>query len=287
MSIPQPPPNTLPVPRHQRSLSTASTCSTDSEFVYSDQPTAYSDYLQEARARVAATSIACSYWAWHYDGLHPSPSQAVEMLEVARLSPSMLYPKPRSQSDPTQNQSDDSLPNQAKARSATVNLSDRTSNKSVTKSVLNGVSDSENVVTRSSQDGVSEGRGAVASGGERGIGTGGEEENLDSLGESSGYESFNIRASRDSSPVNSSDSYPRSQQAIESTIEMSQALSANLGYLTHSLGEDDQEFIESLQRSTTPTEQIGLEETLCEIDQAFTSFKIYDISSPSNKVNIY
>ncbi|KAK4323330.1 hypothetical protein Pmani_005958 [Petrolisthes manimaculis] len=279
-----PSPSTLPLPHRQRSFSTASTCSTESELLYSDQPTAYSDYLLEARARVAATSLACSQWTWHYDGLHPSPSQAVEMLEVARLNPSMLYPKSRSQSDPMQVQSEDSLPHQAKVRSATLNLSDRTSNKSVTKSVLNGVSDNENLVTRSGQDGMLEERGAVASGGERGIGTGGEEENLDSLGESSGYESFNIRASRDSSPVNSSDGYPRSQQGIEPTIEMSQRLTANLKHLTNTLGEDDQEFIESLQRSTTPTELTGLEETLCEIDQAFTSFKIYDISSSSNKV---
>lgn len=279
---PQPSPTALAVSRHQRSLSISSTCSTESvSDSLSDQPTMYSDYLQEARTRMISSTAACSCWTWRYDGLHPTPTQAVEMLDAARTNPPMLYSKPRAQSDPLpiQDTSQD-----ARIRSCSLPSGDRTDKSG--SPVVNGVCDSENV-TKSAQHGSMGGKG-----GERvtGQGVGGDEENLDSLGESSGYESFNIRASRDSSPVNSSDGTPRSQIAqgpANVVEESSQNLPDDeLRERQGSLGTDDQEFMDTIQRSSTPTELTGLEETLCEIDQAFTAFKIYDLSSSKsyNKV---
>lgn len=90
-----------------------------------------------------------------------------------------------------------------------------------------------------------------------------EEENLDSLGESSGYESFNIRASRDVSPTNSSDGSPRPRPMQAASFQGRRVPQ-----------EDDRDFLESLQRSNTPTEETGLEETLCEIEEAFTAVRL-------------
>lgn len=285
---PQTSPTTLTVPRHQRSLSNASTCSSESDSIFLEQPTAYSDYLQEAQMRIAACSAACACWAWRYDGLEPTPTQAVGMLDAARISPPLLYPKSRAYSDPVPVQSSELPQVENKIRSSSLPSNDRTS-KSEIRPMLNGVCDVENSLTRTAQPGSLGGRG------ERVVSQGGEEENLDSLGKtSSGYESFDIRASRDSSPVNSSDGSPRNQvvrQGPSTVVEgSSQSMSGETGP-REELGsamasEEDQEFIDFLERSTTPTELSGLEETYCEIDQAFSIIKIYDVSSckASNKV---
>lgn len=278
------------MPRHQRSLSNASTCSSESDSIFLEQPTAYSDYLQEAQTRIAAGTAACACWAWRYDGLQPTPTQAAEMLDAARISPPMLYPKLRAHSDPVPVQSSDVTQVETKIRSSSLPSNDRTS-KSEVRPVLNGVCDFENSLTRSTQPGGLGGRG------ERVASQGGEEENLDSLGKtSSGYESFDIRASRDSSPVNSSDGSPRSQAVHQGPSNVVEGSSQPLSGETESrekLGstmatEEDQEFIDFLQRSTTPTELTGLQETYCEIDQAFSALKIYDVSSckSSNKVRL-
>ncbi|XP_069165218.1 FHIP family protein AGAP011705 isoform X3 [Procambarus clarkii] len=279
-TTPQSSPTTFLVPRHQRSLSNASTCSSESDLMSLDQPTTYSYYLNEAQMSIAACKGACSCWAWRYDGLNPSPTQAVEMLDAARLNPPVLYPKLRSHSDPTTSQSSDASQAEARIRSTSLPSDVRTSKIDI-KPVLNGVCDIEHNVNRSAQSGTFGGRG------ERIMGQGGEEENLDSLGESSGYESFNIRASRDSSPVNSSDGSPRSQivnQGSSSVCATSESIEKKDSYMSN---EDDQEFIDSLQRSSTPTELAGLEETLREIDQAFTSFKIYDVSLSKSYNKVY
>ncbi|XP_042204929.1 FHIP family protein CPIJ015043-like isoform X2 [Homarus americanus] len=270
-SIPQSSPVIIAVPRHQRSLSNASTCSSESDSIFLDQPTTYSQYLKEAQMRIAGSIAACAHWTWRYDGLHPSPSQAVEMLNTARVNPPMLYAKLRAHSDPTPIKSTDLTQADSKIRSSSFPSDDRTS-KSEVKPVLNGICDCENNISRSAQPGALGGRGVT--------GQNGDEDNLDSLGESSGYESFNIRASRDSSPVDSSHGSPRNQLIHQGPIQSYSRERQGSGMVS----EEDQEFIDSLQRSSTPTELTGLEETISEIDQAFTAFKIYDVS-PSKSYN--
>ncbi|KAK8735967.1 hypothetical protein OTU49_005143 [Cherax quadricarinatus] len=275
LSTSQSSPTVLIVPRHQRSLSNVSTCSSESDSIFLDQPTTYSHYLKEAQMRIAGSTAACAHWTWKYDGLNPPPTQAMEMLDAARLNPPMLYPKPRAHSNPTNIESSELALAEARTRSTSLPSDARTS-KSEVKPVLNGICDIEHNMKRSAHPGAFGGRG-----GERIVGQGGEEDNLDSLGESSGYESFNIRASRDSSPVNSSDGSPRGQaqnfSGISVSVEKQDLCATN----------EDQEFIDSLQRSSTPTELSGLEETLCEIDQAFTAFKIYDVSSSKSYNKVY
>nr|XP_045615717.1 FHF complex subunit HOOK interacting protein 1B-like isoform X5 [Procambarus clarkii] len=119
-TTPQSSPTTFLVPRHQRSLSNASTCSSESDLMSLDQPTTYSYYLNEAQMSIAACKGACSCWAWRYDGLNPSPTQAVEMLDAARLNPPVLYPKLRSHSDPTTSQSSDASQAEARIRSTSL-----------------------------------------------------------------------------------------------------------------------------------------------------------------------
>uniref|UniRef100_A0A0P4VYQ4 FHF complex subunit HOOK-interacting protein C-terminal domain-containing protein n=1 Tax=Scylla olivacea TaxID=85551 RepID=A0A0P4VYQ4_SCYOL len=206
------------------------------------RPTFYSDYLEEAQAQLASTTAACTTWTWRYDGLQPSPTQAIELLEAARACPPTLYPKPRSQSNPEQGQ--DGLPGGPKARS--ISLPDGTrAVRGEGHPMLNGNCEGEGALPRHV------------------LGLAVEEENLDSLGESSGYESFNIRASRDVSPTNSSDGSPRPRPM--------QAASSQGRRVPQ---EDDRDFLESLQRSNTPTEETGLEETLCEIEEAFTAVRL-------------
>lgn len=206
------------------------------------RPTFYSDYLEEAQAQLASTTAACTTWTWRYDGLQPSPTQAIELLEAARACPPTLYPKPRSQSNPEQSQ--DGLPGGTKARS--ISLPDGTrAVRGEGHPMLNGNCEGEGPLPRHV------------------LGLAVEEENLDSLGESSGYESFNIRASRDVSPTNSSDGSPRPRPM--------QAASSQGRRVPQ---EDDRDFLESLQRSNTPTEETGLEETLCEIEEAFTAVRL-------------
>ncbi|XP_063845079.1 FHIP family protein GJ17503-like isoform X2 [Scylla paramamosain] len=206
------------------------------------RPTFYSDYLEEAQAQLASTTAACTTWTWRYDGLQPSPTQAIELLEAARACPPTLYPKPRSQSNPEQSQ--DGLPGGTKARS--ISLPDGTrAVRGEGHPMLNGNCEGEGPLPRHV------------------LGLAVEEENLDSLGESSGYESFNIRASRDVSPTNSSDGSPRPRPMQAASFQGRRVPQ-----------EDDRDFLESLQRSNTPTEETGLEETLCEIEEAFTAVRL-------------
>lgn len=206
------------------------------------RPSFYSDYLEEAQAQLASTTAACTTWTWRYDGLQPSPTQAMELLETARACPPTLYPKPRSHSNPEQGQ--DGLPSGTKARSISLSSGTR-AGRGEGHPVLNGNCEGEGALPRHI------------------LGLAVEEENLDSLGESSGYESFNIRASRDVSPTNSSDGSPR-PRPMQAAGSPGRPVPQ----------EDDRDFLESLQRSNTPTEETGLEETLCEIEEAFTAVRL-------------
>lgn len=292
---PQPSPTSLTVPHHRRSLSNVSSCSSsESDCLFLDQTSSYSDYLREARMKVKAGTTACACWTWRYDGLHPSPSQAIEMLDAARVNLPILYPKPRAHSDPVPVQSSDLPQVETKVRSASFpsgcGTQDRTT-KSEVKPVLNGVCDHENQGGRLAHPPHQGGRGGGGGGGgiER---VAGEEENLDSLGESSGYESFNIRASRDSSPVHSAQGSPRNQAAHQISVSLDEESSqGSLGEPgskkrqgSINVSEEDQEFINTLRRSETPTELSALEDTLCEIEQAY---KIYDISSSETHNQVY
>ena len=284
LSTPQPSPTALSVPHHHRSLSNASTCSSDSESVFFERLSTYSDYLREARVKIKSCTAACACWTWKYDGLYPTPSQAQEMLDAARINPPMLYPKPRTHSDPIPLQSSSSPQADTKARSSSYSVgcgSRERNDKSEVNAVVNGVCDHENQAARLAQPPHQGVRGV-----ERVIA--GEEENLDSLGESSGYESFNIRASRDSSPVHSAQGSPRDPAARQVSVSLDggslRGSPGDSGIRRRRSGsantsEDYKEFIDTLQRSQTPTELSGLEETLCEIEKAFTAFKIYDVSS--------
>lgn len=288
---PQPSPTTLTVPQHHRSLSNTSSCSSESDSVF-EQQTPYSDYLQDARSRIEAGTIACSCWVWRYDGLSPTPTQAMEMLDAARTNPPVLYSKPRAHSDPVPVHSSDLPQAEAKVRSVSLPSamgSREKGDSNETRPVVNGICDNHNNDVRGAQHAAAAARGV-----ERAAGAGGEEENLDSLGESSGYESFNIRASRDSSPAHSSHGSPRNRVVHHESPSLEEASSQGSpgdrgprerkGSVLSS--EEDQEFMDTLQRSSTPTEMTGLEETLCEIEQAFTAFKIFDVSSSTsyNKV---
>lgn len=291
---PQPSPTTLTVPQHHRSLSNTSSCSSESDSVF-EQQTPYSDYLQDARSRIEAGTIACSCWVWRYDGLSPTPTQAMEMLDAARTNPPVLYSKPRAHSDPVPVHSSDLPQAEAKVRSVSLPSamgSREKGDSNETRPVVNGICDNHNNDVRGAQHAAAAARGV-----ERAAGAGGEEENLDSLGESSGYESFNIRASRDSSPAHSSHGSPRNRVVHHESPSLEEASSQGSpgdrgprerkGSVLSS--EEDQEFMDTLQRSSTPTEMTGLEETLCEIEQAFTAFKIFDVSSSTsyNKVSIF
>ncbi|KAK7070811.1 hypothetical protein SK128_016146, partial [Halocaridina rubra] len=297
-ATPQASPTSLAVPHHYRSLSNASSCSSsESEFSYLEPASRYSDYLREARLKIKDASAACACWTWKYDGLHPSPSQAQEMLETARLSPPMLYPKSRAHSDPIAMHSSDVPQVEVKARSASYPPSFGSPHKSGkseanSKPVLNGVCDHDNQNVR--QQYPHGGRGERAEGaGAAAAGHG--EENLDSLGESSGYESFNIRASRETSPVHSGQGSPRNQALRQVSISLDEASSQDSPRESRSRKyqgsgsscEEDQDFIDTLQRSQTPTELTGLEETMSEIEQAFSAFKIYDISSSDSHNQVY
>ncbi|XP_047475615.1 FHF complex subunit HOOK interacting protein 1B-like isoform X6 [Penaeus chinensis] len=288
---PQPSPTTLTVPQHHRSLSNTSSCSSESDSVF-EQQTPYSDYLQDARSRIEAGTIACGCWVWRYDGLSPTPTQAMEMLDVARANPPVLYSKPRAHSDPVPVHSSDLPQAEAKVRSVSLPSamgSREKGDSNETRPVVNGICDNHNNDARGAHHAAAAARGV-----ERAAGVGGEEENLDSLGESSGYESFNIRASRDSSPAHSSHGSPRNRVVHHESPSLEEASSQGSpgdrgprerkGSVLSS--EEDQEFMDTLQRSSTPTEMTGLEETLCEIEQAFTAFKIFDVSSSTsyNKV---
>lgn len=227
------------------------------------RPTVYSEYLEEAQAQLASTSAACTAWTWRYDGLQPSPTQAVELLEAAKASPPTLYPKPRAQSNPVPVQGSPSEGN-TKARSSSL--------PSGVKVCQGEAQEGGHPVVNGSCEGTSSTlpravAGLVA-----------EEENLDSLGESSGYESFNIRASRDASPTNSSDGSPRPRPsgAARGSDAMGRPTSTQ---------DEDKDFLESLQRSNTPTEQTGLEETLCEIEQAFSAVRLCPGLSPPSVHN--
>ncbi|XP_050730435.1 FHF complex subunit HOOK interacting protein 1A-like isoform X3 [Eriocheir sinensis] len=227
------------------------------------RPTLYSEYLEEAQAQLASTSAACTAWTWRYDGLEPSPTQAVELLETARANPPAIYPKPRTQSNPEPVQ--DSPPGgSTKARSSSIPSGMKVC-------PTEGEEGGQPVVNGSCEGGGSTLPRAVT-------GLMAEEENLDSLGESSGYESFNIRASRDASPTNSSDGSPRPRPTGAAQGGDSLGRPAT----TH---DDDQDFLETLQRSNTPTEQIGLEETLCEIEQAFSAVRLCPGLSPPSLHN--
>ncbi|XP_068222666.1 FHF complex subunit HOOK-interacting protein 1B isoform X2 [Palaemon carinicauda] len=290
-TTPQPSPTTLSVPRHHRSLSNASSCSSDSEYIYSDQTSTYSDYLREARVKIKDGTAACACWTWRYDGLHPTPSQAQEMLDSARVNPPMLYPKARAHSDPVAMQSSDIPLSETKVRSASfpVGCGSQERTKRIEASpVVNGVCDHENQPVRLAHPPHHGARGV-----ERVVA--GEEENLDSLGESSGYESFNIKASRDSSPVHSAQGSPRNQAVRQVSVNIdgasqrgsSEGPESRRRSASVNTSEEYNEFIDTLQRSQTPTELCELEETMCEIEQAFTAFKIYDVSSSEAHNQVY
>lgn len=286
------------MPHHHRSLSNTSSCSSsESDSLFLEHQTPYSDYLQDARARIEAGTIACACWAWRYDGLNPTPTQAVEMLDAARTNPPVLYSKPRAYSDPVPIHSSDLPRAEAKVRSSslpTATGSKDRINGDEARPVVNGVCDNHDNGVRIGHHAAPAAAGAAvaARGAERAA-----EENLDSLGESSGYESFNIRASRDSSPAHSSHGSPRNRVSNHESPSLEEASSQgspgdDAGSRERKSSsvlssEEEQEFMDTLQRSTTPTEMSGLEETLCEIEQAFTAFKIFDVSSSKsyNKVS--
>lgn len=227
------------------------------EFECVPRPTFYSEYLEEAQAQLASTSAACITWTWRYDGLQPSPTQAVELLEAARVTPPALYPKPRAESNPLPVQ--DGTTEDTKTRSSSL------------PSGMKACHGESQEGGHPAINGTCEGASSTLPRAVAGLLA--EEENLDSLGESSGYESFNIRASRDASPTNSSDGSPRPRPtgAVQG-VDSPGRPAANQ--------DDDQDFLESLQRSNTPTEQIGMEETLCEIDQAFSAVRLCPGLSP-------
>ena len=220
------------------------------------RPTFYSDYLEEAQAQLASTTAACTTWTWRYDGLHPSPTQAVELLEAARACPPALYPKTRAHSNPVPPQ--DGLPGATKTRSTSLPGGTK-AGRADGHPVVNGTYEGECVLPRPV------------------LTLAAEEENLDSLGESSGYESFNIRASRDVSPTNSSDGSPRPRPVG--------SMGASNSPGRPNTQEDDRDFLESLQRSNTPTEETGLEETLCEIEEAFTAVRLCPGLTPHSAHN--
>ncbi|KAF2366466.1 Retinoic acid induced 16-like protein [Trinorchestia longiramus] len=186
----------------------------------------YTHVLQEARNRISRVAEACSKWTWRYDGVSPSPAQAVALLEAARAIQPLPYPKPRSESDPTQSSSSDPAYNPLIV--GVSNDQRRSSLPSSTSMVLKSpvlvtVSSSDSrsgCVNTTSADGTSGSSGlsttTAATGSlkscrsvsRRGgalphptiLNLSHDDEQPESLGESSGYESFNFRTSRDSSP---------------------------------------------------------------------------------------
>ncbi|XP_076065364.1 FHF complex subunit HOOK-interacting protein 1B-like isoform X2 [Oratosquilla oratoria] len=276
----QVPTSPLIVPQHRRTLSSTSTCSSSEEDTGSyDVNSSFLDYLKEARARVAACNEACSCWVWQYDGQNPSPTQAVELLGNARATPTIIYPKPRSHSDPksyTRSTSENGhneksniadLPRQISGRT----LCDKGNVLNTNCDTCDTIAEKKSIATSS-----------VAEEGDKGV----EEqvvvhgeEAMDSLGESSGYESFNIRVSRDSSPIHSGGASSEGQGSPSQ----------------HSLPdekrpeeyEDDKEFMAILQRSKTPTELLDIEETFRELEQVFSAHKIFDVSTRDSHNKVY
>ncbi|XP_018019872.1 FHF complex subunit HOOK interacting protein 1A isoform X2 [Hyalella azteca] len=178
----------------------------------------YTSFLHEARHRICHVAEACRKWTWRYDGVSPPPSQAMEMLEAARAVQPLPYPKPRSESDPTNSSTSQhthnpllmgvtsaqrrpSLPLGMSMKAPVLAVSATTSAPSSnTASTYNPSSNTVSSNSSKSCKSVSRRALGLTLSHPSVLNLSHDDDQPESLGESSGYESFNLRTSRDSSP---------------------------------------------------------------------------------------
>lgn len=133
-------------------------------------------YLKEARVRIEVSHRACARWAWAYDSQRPSATEATQLISAAKVVPVVPYTKPRVHSDPSSR----SLPYLVSAGPSEGAKKRSSSLPNYTKKAAAPKPPSASAPLRPGAE---------------------EEAPMDSLGESSGYESFNPKSSRDSSPL--------------------------------------------------------------------------------------
>lgn len=275
----------------------------------------YTSILQEARYNIGRTQEACRHWTWRYDGVSPSPSHAAAMLDSAKLTQPAPYPKLRSISDPTKvpgsattnplimgvksstSERRPSLPSSSAYSSANWSSSSQVSSSnssshSTTTSTLSS-SKSNNSAMLPGNIRVHRNRTKTPSN----IlphptihNLSQEDEQPESLGESSGYESFNLRTSRDSSPSSS----PGSPRLLSSSTSR-QSLSVTCSSTKTSTPSDvtplDNEFLEQLlawqlrenEESATASSE-DMEAAIREIDVAFSVYSPCTTNTTESKV---
>ena len=253
---------------HTRTLSNISTSSSDTDGTASRAPSSYATYLEDAKGRVAASYEACSKWTWRYDGFDPSPSGALDLLDVARNVTPVPYPKPQVLSDHADF-----------VHSENLNLS-HSKNRTSSLSFNRDKGDKEGI--RISRNASCSAQRTVKNGDHSHSTSADDDNNLDSLGESSGYESFNIKMSRETSPTHSVNGTPRNQisnpgSPVADYIRKS-VLNGSLKRHRSSskVSEDLTEFIEILEGMETPPEDNLLEESIKEIELAFKENAVLD-----------
>ena len=171
---------------------------------------AYTQLLQQAHRQISRTSAACACWSWPYDGLSPPPELATRLLGEARTLSPNPYPKLRTSSDPTNASSEGGaatnplLVGVTRAQGRQRRNSLPLSTSAATSGSLSSNANKPQAPSSSSKaprkpplpphPGMCIPHPSIMNLSHD------EDPQPDSLGESSGYESFNIRTSRDSSP---------------------------------------------------------------------------------------